>query len=234
MNDNHFHHLHHFARQPIVDRRRQAVACEVLFRADEQATEAAVVDGMAATRCVLAGLAAHRQELRSFVNLPRRMLVERTLLGLDPVRVAAEVLEDVADDSEVLAALTDLRAAGFTVALDDFRPTSGRMGLLDHADIVKLDVRQLGLAGLTRAAGLITGRNVALLAEKVETEAEFRFCLDLGFDMFQGFLFGLPDVVALPAGGAGWARRMRRRILSPPSGGGGWVSARSVAGPFRP
>ena len=34
------------------------------------------------------------------------------------------------------------------------------------------------------------------MAEKVETQTEFRRCLDLGFELFQGFFFARPDVLS--------------------------------------
>ena len=36
---------------------------------------------------------------------------------------------------------------------------------------------------------------VQLLAEKIETEDEFNFCMDLGFDLFQGYFFAQPKVI---------------------------------------
>lgn len=194
-------HAHQFARQPIVDRMRRTVAYEVLFRSDIDARDAGVVDGVGATTSVLAALAAPRADrcdgLPRFVNLPRRMLVERAFLDLDPTRIAIEVLEDVAGDATVLSALADLRAGGFTIALDDFRPDPERVELLAYADIVKLDVQDLGMGELEGAVDALLGLDVTLLAEKVESEDEFETCLRLGFDMFQGFHIARPEMVTI-------------------------------------
>ena len=194
-------YAHQFARQPIVDRMRRTVAYEVLFRSDIRARQAVVVDGVGATTSVLAALAAPCADrfdgLPRFVNLPRRMLVDRTFLDLDPSRIGIEVLEDVAGDAAVLAALADLRARGFTIALDDFRPDPGRVQLLRYADIVKLDVQDLGPAGIEGAVDVVLDHGVTLLAEKVESQEEFETCFRLGFDMFQGFHIARPEMMTI-------------------------------------
>ena len=38
--------------------------------------------------------------------------------------------------------------------------------------------------------------SLKLLAEKVETEEEFQWCLDLGFDWFQGYFFCKPTIIS--------------------------------------
>ena len=129
-----------------------------------------VVDGPSATRSVLA---AHSRSpfvtTKAFVNLPRESLLDRTLFDLPPGRVGAEVLEDVLDHPDVMAALDELRAAGYTVALDDYRPDPRRLELLDHADIVKLDVQELSGEELAGVSRLARKRGMTLVAEKVET-----------------------------------------------------------------
>ena len=41
----------------------------------------------------------------------------------------------------------------------------------------------------------LKSRNVRLLAEKVETQEDFKFCHDLGFDYFQGYFLSRPEVL---------------------------------------
>lgn len=73
--------------------------------------------------------------------------------------------------------------------------------MLHLADIVKVDVlavapdRLPALVADIRAAA----PDVALLAEKVEEPADFHRCLALGFDLFQGYFFAKPEVMARAA-----------------------------------
>lgn len=192
----------YFARQPILDRRLKVRAYEVLYRSGPLASQAAVMDGPAATASVLAGAFSHVElpdllsGLPGFVNLPRELVVDRALLSFPPERVGAEILEDIQPDPEVLEALRELRGLGYRVALDDFTLADGRNKLLAHADIAKVDIQALEPAELSRTAAVLRSVGITMLAEKVETEAEFSRCAQLGFELFQGFFFARPELVA--------------------------------------
>lgn len=195
-------HQHHFARQPITDRSGRLLGFELLYRADCVAQEAGPVDGVFATRSVLEALEQHGLDMFDgvpvFVNLPRELVLDPDLLSFDPRRVAFEVLEDVRADGPVLDALAKLRQAGFTVALDDFTAEVDRMPLVEHADIVKIDVIDAPRPDLRSLVRDLHARGVLVLAEKVEEASHVQTCRELGFDMFQGYAIGRPVTVALP------------------------------------
>lgn len=195
-------HEHHFARQPITDRSGRLLGFELLYRAHCEAQVAGVVDGVFATRSVLEALDRHGLDMFDgvpvFVNLPRQMVLDPALLSFDPRRVAFEVLEDVRADGPVLDALATLRESGFTVALDDFSADPDRMSLVEHADIVKIDVIDAPRRDLRSLVRELHARGVLVLAEKVEQWAHVQSCRKIGFDMFQGYAIGRPITVALP------------------------------------
>jgi EAL and modified HD-GYP domain-containing signal transduction protein len=88
-------------------------------------------------------------------------------------------------------------AGGYRLALDDFTYAPEADRLLKIATIVKLDVRQHGLDGIGIQMSQIraAGYQGAFLAEKVEDETEFARCMELGFDLFQGWFFCRPELV---------------------------------------
>jgi c-di-GMP phosphodiesterase len=85
--------------------------------------------------------------------------------------------------------LGELRAAGFGIALDDFRFDPGWEALVARADAVKLDLRELPGAALEATVARLRRPGLYLLAEKVQTRAEYEHCRALGFDAFQGHFF---------------------------------------------
>jgi EAL and modified HD-GYP domain-containing signal transduction protein len=126
-------------------------------------------------------------------------------------RVIVEILEDVPADDEVVASCRELRRRGYTLALDDFCFEAGREALIDLVDIVKVDFRATQPEQRARWASERVGRRPAYLAEKVETEAEHREALDLGYSYFQGYFFCKPTVIsgrAIPS-----SRLVRLRLL---------------------
>jgi EAL and modified HD-GYP domain-containing signal transduction protein len=67
--------------------------------------------------------------------------------------------------------------------------------LLELADVVKLDVRVYTTAALRALVASLRRYPVRLLAEKVETHAEFDLCREMGFHLFQGYFFCEPLIV---------------------------------------
>jgi len=65
----------------------------------------------------------------------------------------------------------------------------------DLAQIIKVDLMQVGDAELSDHVRNLRPYKVKLLAEKVETWAQFRRCVGLGFDYFQGYFLCRPEVI---------------------------------------
>jgi EAL and modified HD-GYP domain-containing signal transduction protein len=185
------------ARQAIIDRRQRVVAYELLFRgpggrptdaAADRATSEVLLNAFSELSIddVIGGR-------RAFVNFTAPLILSPP--PFDPRRLVVEVLEDVTVDAHLVAALARLRRAGYTIALDDFVWSPAMEPLLDLAQIVKLDVLALSPAQLAEHVGRLQPRGLQLLAEKVETRAQFDACVEMGFQMFQGFFFARPEAV---------------------------------------
>lgn len=187
-------------RQPIVDREKRVVAYELLYRAGEE-NVANVCDGTLATSEVLLsafmdiGLDRLVGPHRAFVNLPRSFLCGERPLPVAPDRVVLEVLEDVVADERVREGVRDLASRGYSIALDDFELTTPNAALIPQADILKLDVLGASPQQIANRVRAVRGSGAKLLAEKVETEAEFALCRSLGFDYFQGYFLSRPTIV---------------------------------------
>jgi EAL and modified HD-GYP domain-containing signal transduction protein len=189
------------ARQPILDRDEVIRGYELLYRPTGSGAVAPGGDGYSATSTVIVraladiGLDALVGDRKAWVNVTREFLLEVRPLPLPPERTVIELLEGQAVDDELLEVLGELRAAGFRVALDDFRFDPGWAALVEHADAIKLDIRELPRAALEEAVERLRRPGLYLLAEKVETRAEYEHCRALGFDAFQGYFFAEPLLV---------------------------------------
>ena len=187
-------------RQPIFDRDSNLYAYELLFR-DGSENAAGVVDGDQATSRVIInvfleiGLDRIVGPQRAFINFTRRFFIDRESLPLPAERVVLEVLEDVPPDAEVLAGLSEYVREGYLVALDDFVFDESLRPLIDLAHIIKIDLMALSRGELEEHVRLLRAYDVKLLAEKVETEEEFEYCKQLGFDYFQGYFLSRPNII---------------------------------------
>ena len=194
-------------RQPIYGRDLELFAYELLYRGGD-VDFADFSEGDRATSQVLLntftefGLERVVGRHAAFVNLTRGFLIGEYPLPVPQDKVVLEVLEDVVADPEVLVGLADLRRRGFRIALDDYELTAENEGLLAHADIVKVDVLDLGAEEIQKRVEQLSAYPVKLLAEKIETRDQFDVCRDAGFEYFQGYFLAKPNVVqgaTLPA-----------------------------------
>jgi len=187
-------------RQPILDREQRVRAYELLFRSaagppsagfDPTHATASVILGALSGLGVESVLGGHR----GYVNLDRELLFSDALLLLPPAAVVIELLETLAPDEQLAARCQELKAAGFTLALDDHTYDPAYEPLYPLVDVVKVDLQLADREGLARSVEKLRAWPLALLAEKVETPRQFRECLDLGFDYFQGYHFARPATI---------------------------------------
>jgi EAL domain-containing protein (putative c-di-GMP-specific phosphodiesterase class I) len=165
-------------------------------------------------RAVRAFVAHRRYQMNQdwllFVNLhPSDLLDPELTDAQSPLMAAADhvVLEiteraPLSGLEEVRERVRELRTFGFRIAVDDLG--AGYAGLTSFAtldpDIVKLDmnlVRGIESSAVKRklvgsVSSLCHEMDMLLVAEGVETTAERDVLVNLGCDLFQGFLFARP------------------------------------------
>jgi EAL and modified HD-GYP domain-containing signal transduction protein len=185
----------------VYDRDLNVVAYELLFRSGAAAESADVIDAQAATgEAALTAVADIGLDVlvggrRALVNVSRSFLLGEQVLALPPDRVSLEVLESVEPDGQVIARLQELIGRGYQIVLDDFVLTRQTRKLLPVSAYVKLDVRAQDEQGIARDVARLGTHPVRLIAEKIERPDEFDTCRAMGFHYFQGFVFGVPQLM---------------------------------------
>jgi EAL and modified HD-GYP domain-containing signal transduction protein len=189
------------ARQPILDPGQRQVGYELLFRCGDH-DEARFSDGQAATATVIShsfsqiGLAAALGPFLAYINVDKDFLHDDAIQLMPPDRVVIEVLEGSAVTPEVVERCKELKAMGYTLALDDFsRITDDYAPLLPLASIIKVDITLVAPTDLPQLVAQLRPLGPKLLAEKVETPEDYARCKALGFDLFQGYYFARPTLI---------------------------------------
>ncbi len=190
------------ARQPILDRRTRIVGHEILYRDAAEAGAAEILDSSQASARVMLnafGSLDVKSVLGSktgFFNVDAELLASDMVESLPRHRVVLEILETVKPDPELARRCRQLRRRGFSLALDDYVHGDPRHELLDLVQYVKIDLPAIPPRELARLVARLRAKDVKLLAEKVETQAEFERCRELGFDLFQGYYFARPATLS--------------------------------------
>lgn len=133
--------------------------------------------------------------------------------GFDPRKLIFEVTESerIVDVPHVIRIIKDYQGRGFLTAIDDFGAGYSGLNLLAEfqPDLVKLDmalIRNIDQDRVRRSItnGIITtcrSLECDVLAEGVETAAEYHALRAAGINLFQGYLFARPGLETLPTVG---------------------------------
>ena len=190
--------LRYVARQPIFDRAGKVFGYELLFRDGlENAFSGDTDEASRATldRSLLMGLDVLCDGRRAFVNCTRDTLIKGFVTLLPSAMTVVEILEGVPADPDVIAACRSLKEEGYLIALDDYVPDDARAPLAEIADIIKVE---MPLTTEEQRGQLIERYGpwrCRMLAEKIETQADFVRAREQGFVYFQGYFFRRPEML---------------------------------------
>jgi EAL and modified HD-GYP domain-containing signal transduction protein len=197
------------ARQPILNRDRELFGYELLFRrGGSQAANNAdgILNDMNATAIVLdnvlnnIGIDKIVQNSFAFLNCSYAFLLSEIPLSLNPDVFVLEILESVKIDDKIVEAVKILHDKGFKMAIDDFVPTKEKLAevapIVPYLAFCKLEYPEIKDLNLLRnLVKSFQQKNVKVLAEKIETEEDFKVSCESGCDFFQGYFFTKPEVI---------------------------------------
>lgn len=187
-------------RQPIFDRNLNTYGYELLYR--DKGIGPVNIDGDKATARTMLytllefGLNNLVGPHRAFINLTKTFFTNMEAPQVDKSRVVLEVLEDIQIDDQMISCIRTLHDSGYMIALDDYRFEPHWEPLFPYASVIKVEITDLDLDAHAGKIASLKARGITLLAEKVETHAEFEQTLALGFDLFQGYFFSKPQVMS--------------------------------------
>lgn len=189
------------ARQPILDRDKTLFGYELLFR-DGVENAFPNIDGDEATSKMIEGsqfafgLDDFLGDKPGFINFTLETLIKKYPSMLPKEQVVVEILETVQPGKRLLIECQQLKEQGYTLALDDYEHKTVWRHFYPYIDIIKIDFRTTNITQIEEIKQAIAAfPHIKLLAEKVETNAEFQQALAQGFSYFQGFFFSKPEMM---------------------------------------
>ncbi len=189
------------ARQPVFDRQLQIYGYELLYRSDPSRNQFDGTEATSATQQLISstllsvGLDKILCGKKAFVNFNERLLRDGVYQSLPREDTVIEILESVEPSADLIALCRAIRNEGYMLALDDFVSSPQFEPLTRLAQLIKIDLQTTGKAEQERLLRKYRPRGIAMLAEKIETHAEFDWARSAGYDYFQGYFFARPSVM---------------------------------------
>lgn len=190
------------ARQPIFDTQQKIFGYELLFRSGlENFFDQSLDVDFASSKTLLDSLLVFgidelTQGKKMFLNFTRKVLLSEVALALPKEQLVIELLETVEPDQEVIEMCTKFKEKGFVLALDDFQYSPAFEPLMKMADIIKVDFLLTKGEERREVMEKCPLKNVEFLAEKIETNEEYKESIEMGYRYFQGFFFSRPVILS--------------------------------------
>ncbi|MEZ2353466.1 putative bifunctional diguanylate cyclase/phosphodiesterase [Caballeronia sp. RCC_10] len=144
-------------------------------------------------------------------DFPKTLRQTLRAVGVDPRNIELEITESVVVTPAALTALHEIRRLGVSIAIDDFGTGFSSLAYIRDfkADCVKIDMSFVHGIGKSTNDEVIVRAVIAMahtldmrvVAEGVETAAQFEFLASHQCDQVQGYLFA-PPMSAVQAGHA--------------------------------
>ncbi|WP_286236617.1 EAL and HDOD domain-containing protein [Neptuniibacter halophilus] len=188
------------ARQPVFNKSQDVVAYVLLYRNDAEKAPQTINDHLATSSVILNTYASICQDgqvrsLPCYIKLTDKTLMADTFPELPKEHFILEILGHSDITPEFVERVAELAKQGYRLALSDYRPDSKYEPLLKLIHILKLDMQTIGLDQLPQVVQKLRPYHLELLADKVESQDEFRRCHELGFALFQGYFLSKPEAV---------------------------------------
>ncbi len=179
-------------RQPIFGTSGSLIGYEVLYSNSEDGRQALIQSILSGTFDLVRG------PQPAFVACGREQLVENALHMIDPKTAILLLPPDLEADDEVVHALTQYRANGGQVALDQLvGGASPSEALLPYATWCRFDARLDDVSDVLPASARVRAAqpNIRLIANYVTTTEHHYLALQARVDAFQGQFFSSPEPV---------------------------------------
>jgi EAL and modified HD-GYP domain-containing signal transduction protein len=191
----------YLGRQPIINWRQDLIGHEILFRSNrtnlstfgsEYEASARVINNILTDFGIQEVLGPHK----GFFNVGYEFLLNDRIELLPAKATVIEIQDTVPLNEEVLKRCLELKAKGYQIAMGSRGFDPDLLQLYQVADYIKVDILTLPSSELPPTAKALGRSPFIKVAEKVETHEQFKRCRELGFNLFQGFFFAKPEILA--------------------------------------
>ena len=189
------------ARQAIFNINKEVIAYELLFR-NSNSNKFVFIENSNPTLDVIRnsfsviGLDKITEGKRAFINFDEELIKSGLIETFPKDFIAIEILETVKPDARVIECCKSLKEKGYIIVLDDFEYNEEFDELIKYIDIIKVDFIITKGKERKEIMNKVRNKKIKFLAEKVETEEEYKEAVSYGYSYFQGYFFCKPVIIS--------------------------------------
>jgi len=191
----------YLARQAIVDNNESILGYELLYRSNEKETN--IDNPRHATSSLLvnvlnqSGLASIVGKSLAFINVDYSFLQHDFIESIPPKTFVFELSVQNETDERVLETVQHLHNKKYIFSIDIDAATNLELVklLAPYLFFVKIDITSFDKEHLASIVQELKTFSVIAIASKLEDEAMFSFCQEIGFDAYQGYFFAQPTIL---------------------------------------
>jgi len=191
----------YIAKQPIFDVDQHIFGYELYYRNDNK--EMTLPEKRLATASVLVnalnqmGLNSLVGNALAFVNIDAKILLTDIIYTIPKDRFVLELNEDIVINQKEYECIKALHKEGYKFALDNLEFTEEHLAniqrIIPHVDYIKIDTITTDFELLKEQIGIFSGKQ--LMAQKIESIFVHSAYKEIGFNYFQGFYLGEPELI---------------------------------------
>ena len=190
----------HVGRQPIYSSNLDIFGYQLIYRVQDSSASHAKNGEQATSLMILntfveIGLKRVVGDRLPFVKVGREFLLNHYDLPVPPENIILDVNKQEVIDQDLVNGIQFYTRRGYWICLADFEMTRSYQELLKYVHIAKINTAGLDKITLSQKAIFLRHFRIKLLADKLETRADFDLCKSLGFDYFQGYFLARPNIV---------------------------------------
>ena len=191
----------YIAKQAIFGRDKHIFGYELYYRNDDQAMT--LPDKRLATAAVLVnalnqmGLNSLVGSAKAFINIDAKILLTDIIYTIPKDRFVLELNEDIQINQKEYECIKALHKEGSSFALDNVTFTKAHIDnitrILPNVDYIIFDTVDTDFSLLKKNLHLFSDKK--LMAQKIESVFVLTAYKEIGFDFFQGFHLGEPELI---------------------------------------
>jgi EAL and modified HD-GYP domain-containing signal transduction protein len=190
------------ARQPVFDEKRRLWGYALLCVGSDPTSLAGLPENDSVAVSVAGSAYIGLQQVvdrnkKVIVNFNEKTILDNLPYAWPAALTVVQVSEKTFLRPSVPGVLDQLSSDGYLIAVPDFSGDAVFEPLYRMADIISMDVFNQSREVLAAAVAGTRSYDATLLAMQVQAPAQIDMCRELGFNLFHGPFFKLPDTITV-------------------------------------